>query len=453
MKNVICSLFAALALSLCLPTGIAYAKDKAPSEPEVVLVKPTLDPNLNPVDHIVAVVDEDVILKSELDRAEAGVRQQYVAHPDQLPPDDVLKKQVLERLILMRLQLARAADSGVKISDAELDQAVQRVAQQNKTTPEQLRQQLAAQGLTFDQFRNELRDEMTVQDIQQKVVMSRVQVSEAEIDSQLSSERAGGAQVRLAHILIGLPDGATPEQIKAAQTKVDGVRDLIQGGKLTFSAAAIRYSDSPNALEGGDLGWRSVDEVPPAFVEVLKTLKKGGVTAAIRGPSGFQLLTVVDTREAGAAPVEQKVTEYHAQDIMVRTGPGVTAEQAKAKIDAIRARLAAGEDFAGAAQKDSDDEVTKGKGGDMGWFTAETWGSAVGGTIASLKDGELSQPFRSDVGWHLIQRLGSRQTEVGDKNQREAARQTVARRKAQDEYERFLRQLRSDAYVDIRLDS
>ena len=403
------------------------------------------------VDRIVAVVDEDVILKSELDRAELNIKQQYAGHADQLPPEDVLQKQVLERLILVRLQLARAGDAGLKVSDAELDQGIQRVAEQNKMTPAQMQQQITADGLTYDEFRKSMRDEITVQKMEQSVIEGRVTISESEIDNQLATERAGGPQVHLAHIQVALPDAATPEQIKTAQTKIEGVKSLIDEGKMEFAAAAIRYSDSPNALEGGDLGWRSLDEVPPAFTDLIKTLKPGQVTPPIRGVSGFQLLKLVEVRDAGqVAP--QQLTEYHAQDLMVRIGAGgMPSEQAKAKIDALRAQLVAGADFAAIAKKDSDDTVTSVKGGDMGWFPAQAWGNAVGTQIQALKDGELSQPFQSDVGWHLIKRLASRVTDVSTQAARESARQTIIRRKSQDEYESFLRQMRSEAYVDIRL--
>jgi peptidyl-prolyl cis-trans isomerase SurA len=433
------SLVAVLALSLL--GAVAQAQVK--SEPTPVA------PGLAPVDRIVAVVDEDVILRSELDRALVNVKKQYAAHPEQLPPASSLEKQVLERLILMRLQLARANDTGLKISDAELDQAVQRVAEKNHATLEQLQQQLAAQGMSYQQFRSELRDELTVQTLQQKLVESRVTVSEAEIDNQIAMQHAGGPQVHLAHILVAMPEAATPEQVKLAQTKIDGIKDLIDKGQMEFSTAAIRFSDSPNALEGGDLGWRSLDEVPPAFTEIIKQLKPNEVTQPIRGVSGFQILKVLETRTAGQA-IAQKVTEYHAQDIMVSTKV-LTSEQAKAKIDQIRARVAAGEDFATIAKKESENDTTRDKGGDMGWFQASRWGSAVGTQMEALKDGELSQPFQSEVGWHLIQRLGSRETTASDESQRDAARQAIAQRKSADEYERFLRQLRSEAYVDVRL--
>ncbi len=407
-------------------------------------------PQTSTMDRIVAVVDEDVILKSELDRAELNVKQQYASHPEQLPPADVLRKQVLDRLVLVRLQLARAAETGMKVSDAEIDQGIQRVAEQNKMNLAQLQQRLTADGMSYDEFRKSMRDELLVQKMQQAVIQERVAVSDNEIDNQLATERAGGPQVHLAHILVALPDAATPEQVKTAQDKIQGVKELIDQGKMEFSAAAIRYSDSPNALEGGDLGWRSLDEVPPAFTELVKTLKPGQMTQPLRGASGFQLLKLVEVKDAGQVPV-QKVTEYHAQDMMVRVGPGVTSEQAKSKIDAFRAQLLAGADFSTLAKSSSDDTATNSKGGDMGWFQSNAWGDAVANQLRTLKDGEMSQPFQSDVGWHLLKLLGTRTSDISEQAAREAARQIIARRKSQDEYEGFLRQIRSEAYVDIRL--
>ncbi len=437
------SFFSLLLPNVLLPLSLLIATPCA-------LAQSAAAPQTASVDRIVAVVDDDVILKSELDRAELNVKQQYTGHTAQLPPEDVLQKQVLERLVLARLQLARAADQGIKVSDAELDQSMQRVAEQNKLTLAQMQQQIAADGLTNDEFRKSMREEITVQKMQQSVVQGRIAVSEGEIDNELATEHAGGPQVHLAHILVALPDGATPEQIKTAQTKIEGVKALVDEGKMEFSAAAIRYSDSPNALEGGDLGWRSLDEVPPAFTDVIKTLKPGQVSQPLRGVSGFQLLKVVEVRDAGqVAP--QQLTEYHAQNLMVHFGAGVSKEQAKAKVEALRAQLVAGADFATLAKTASDDDTTKDKGGDMGWFPAEAWGTAVSTQIQALKDGELSQPFQSDVGWHVMKRLGTRVTDVSLQAARETARQAITRRKSQDEYDSFLRQLRSEAYVDIRL--
>ena len=429
-------------LTLLLPLSFLLANPSAHAQSTAA--------QTTPVDRIVAVVNDDVILQSELDRAEFNVKQQYAGHTEQLPPEAVLQKQVLERLVLSHLQLARATDAGITVTDAEIDSALQGMATQNKMTVAQMQQQIAADGMTNDEFRKSVRDEITVQKMQQSVIQARVAVSEGEIDNELAAERAGGPQVHLAHILVALPDGATPAQIKTAKDKIDGIKSLIDQGKMDFSAAAIRYSDSPNALEGGDLGWRSLDEVPPAFTDILKTLKPGEMTPPIQGVSGFQLLKLVETRDAGKVAPKQE-TQYHAQDLMVRVGPQMTSEQAKTKIDELRAKIEAGADFATIAKQESDDTLTKDKGGDMDWFAADAWGTAVSNQIQQLKDGDVSQPFQSDIGWHVIKRLGSRVTDVGEQVAREAARQAVARRKSQDEYDSFLRQLRAEAYVDIRL--
>jgi len=404
---------------------------------------------LDPIDSIVAVVDEDVILRSELDRAAANIRQQFADRSDQLPPPSALEKQVLERLIMMRLQLQRAESAGVRISDLELEQAITRIAEQNKLTLEQLRAQLAGEGSTYDEFRQQLREELTAQRMRQSISQSRVAVSETEIDIALASESMKRGQVHIALILVALPDGADSEEIGRAQTKIDGIKKLLDKGEMEFAAAAARYSDHQTALEGGDLGWRSYDEIPPLFANLVQGMTAGQVSQPLRGPSGYSLIKLVETREQSA----QSVTEFHARGIMVRTNEVVTSEEAQQKAEALHARLLAGEDFTKLAKEASDDVITRNEGGDMGWFQAQAWGTAVGQNLLALKDGEVSKPFSSEVGWHIIERLGMREQDVTAESQRSAARATIGRRKADEEYERFLRQLRDEAYIDNRLKS
>jgi peptidyl-prolyl cis-trans isomerase SurA len=284
---------------------------------------------VQPLDRIVAVVDDDVILQSELDRAEQNIRSQYTDRQNQLPPEDILRKQVLERLILVRLGVARAADTGVRVSDDEVDAAIANIAAQNRMSTEQLRAQVAAQGQSFVDFRKTLRDQMTLQRLRQRFAQTRVSVSDAEVDAAIAAQAAGGPQYHLANILVGLPDNATPEQIATAQKKIDGVKALIDKGEMEFSAAAVRYSDANNALEGGDLGWRSLDEIPSAFANTIRSLQVGQVLGPLRGPSGFQLLKLVETRDATQAG-PQIVTQYHARHIFVRTGGQTSDAQAKA---------------------------------------------------------------------------------------------------------------------------
>ena len=406
---------------------------------------------VQPLDRIVAVVNDDVILQSELDRAEQNVRTQYSGRQNQLPPEDILRKQVLERLILARLGVERAAETGVRVSDAEVDSAIANIAAQNKTTPDQMRAQLEAQGQSFTDFRRTLRDEITIQRLRQRFAQTRVSVSDAEVDAAIAAQTAGGPQYHLANLMVALPDNATPEQIATGQKKIDGVKALIEKGEMDFSAAAVRYSDANNALEGGDLGWRSLDEIPSTFASAIRGLQVGQLLGPIRGPSGFQLLKLVETRDAAQAG-PQMVTQYHARHIFVRAGAQADDAQAKAKIDTLAARLAGGADFATLAKEASEDANSATKGGDLGWFTLETYGPEFGSKVASLQDGQVSAPFRSTAGWHIVQRIGERQADVGDQNRRAQVRETIGQRKLEEEWNRYERQMRDEAYVDIRSD-
>lgn len=401
----------------------------------------------NSLDRIVAIVEEDVILRSELDLAVRSIQARYADRRSQLPPLDVLERQVLESLVLLRLQLQRAESGGIRIGDGEVEQAIARIAEQNRISIDQMRQQLARDGMEFSEFRRTLRDEMTAQRLRQNIIQSRVNVSDTEIDILLASNSLKRGQVRVALLLVAVPQGAAQEQIDTARKKVEGIRDLLVRGEMEFGAAAIRYSDAPNALEGGDIGWRSFDEIPPLYANLLQGMKVGDVSQPLRDQNGFTLAKLVDAREEA----QENVTEYKARDILIRKNELVDSAAAKAKIDELRARIEAGEDFAALAREHSEDDMTRANGGDMGWFQAYAWGNAVGDTIMRLKDGELSQPFESDIGWHLIQRLESREQDVTEEVLRNRARETIARRKSDEEFDRFLRQLREESFVETRL--
>ena len=411
-----------------------------------------LQAQTQPVDRIAAIVNEDVILQSELDRAIANVTAQYASNPGQLPPREVLAKQVLERLILTRLQVSRAQESGVRVTDQEIDQAIGGIAQQNNMSMEQLQAQVARDGLSMADFRDTLRDEITIQRMRQSFAQSRVSVSEAEVNAAMTQQSgaAAGTQYRLAHILVALPEGATAEQIATGQKKIDGIKGLIERGEMDFAAAAVRYSDSPNALEGGDLGWRPESEIPPAFAQQVKSMQAGQMIGPIRGSSGFQLLRLVETR-SGAAATPSQVTQYRVRHILINGDDAA----AQAKAETIRARLAGGADFAKLAQEESQDANSRERGGDLGWMTTESFGPELGPRIAGLRDGEFTPPVKSPGGWHIIQVVERRQADAnaGTEQQRAAIRETIGRRKLEDEYTRFLQEMRGDAFVDIRTDS
>ncbi|HTI95753.1 MAG TPA: peptidylprolyl isomerase [Rudaea sp.] len=399
------------------------------------------------LDRIVAVVDDDVILQSELDAAVANVLNQYRANPQQLPPRDVLDRQVLQSLIMMRLQVARAKDTGIRVSDADVDQAVQRVAENNKVSVDQLRASLSREGMNLEDFRSHLRDQILVQRLQQRAVQGQANVSDSEIDILLASNSLKSGEVHLQHILIGLPDGADASQIAAARAKADEVKAKIDGG-MDFTTAAIQYSSAQDALQGGDLGWRRFDEVPEAFANLVEGMQPGGVSQPLRGPSGFHIVKLVDKRAEG----KQVVTEYHARHILIKVDELTDSAEAKKRIEDIRHRIVDGhEDFAALAKKNSQDPNSASAGGDMGWFPIDQYGASVATQLATLKSGEVSQPFQSDLGWHIMQLEGTREQDRSKEMRREQARDVIRNRKAEQAYDDFLRQLRSEAFVEIRL--
>ena len=405
---------------------------------------------LQPVERIAAVVNEDVILRSELQRAVDNVRVQYAGRENQLPPADILERQVLERLVLLRLQVARATDAGISATEQEVEGAIQGIAQQNNMSMAQLRTRVEADGMSYAGFRANLRDEIMTQKLRQSFAQGRINVSEAEVDAAMATAAAAGTQqFQLAHILVATPESPTPEQIATAQRKIDGVKGLIERGEMTFAAAAVRYSDSPNALEGGDLGWRGSNEIPPAFAASIKTMQPGQMLGPLRGPSGFQLLQLVDTRTQAPGSGEQ-VTQFSGRQILVQVDEDTDDAAAQAKAQTLAARLAGGATFAEVAADASDDAATRRRGGDLGWFGADTYGTAFGMQVAALSDGEVSAPFRTDAGWVIVQRTGSRQVAAADQNLRAQVRETIGRRKLEEEWNRWLREMRGEAYVDVR---
>lgn len=398
-----------------------------------------------PLDRIVAVVDDGVILQSELDDAVRAIQQQYASNPGQLPPLNVLQRQVLERLILMRLQVNKANDQGIRVSDGEVDQAVGRVAQQNHMTVDQLRGAIAQSGASYAAFRRQIAEQLTVQRLHDSVVRDSVQITDSEINNLLNSPTYKAGEVHLAHIQISVPAGATAADIQAAQNKASEALNAIKGG-MDFNAAAIRYSDAQDALDGGDLGWRRMDEIPPAFTDTVAAMKPGDVTPALRGPTGFTILKLVGQRQ----PERQVITEYHARQILISPSELITPAQAQQKAQDIYQRIVnKHEDFAKLAKADSTDDTTANAGGDMGWFAKDAWGAAVAQQLSALKPDQVSKPFQTEAGWHIIELLGTRQADRTDEIARNQARQAIGNRKAEQAYEDFLRQLKASAYIRI----
>ena len=433
MKRFLAPLLSILVFALALPAQAQLLPNAGASAPS------------NTLDRIVAVVNEDVILQSELDNAVRSVQQQYASQPGQLPPLNVLQQQVLDRLILMKLQLQKADDQGIHVSDAQVDQAVAQVAQQNKMTPDQLRTEVERTGQDFASFRQQLADQLTVQQLRQSVVHDAVSVTDSEIDNLLASPNYKAGEVHLAHIQISIPSGADAAAIQAAAAKAEQAEAAIKGG-MDFHAAAIRYSDAPDALDGGDLGWRRMDEIPPAFADTVANMKPGDVSPALRGPTGFHILKLIGER----APSKQIVTEYHARQILIKPSELVTPAQAQQKAQELYEQIVDKHaDFAKLAKENSNDDTTANAGGDMGWFAQQAWGAAVAQQLSQLKVNQVSQPFQTEAGWDILKLVGTRQSDVTTQTERDQARQAIGNRKAEQAYEDFLRELRANAYIHV----
>ena len=441
MKQILAYSMLATSLLVAVPSAHAQLMPSAQPSPGNMSV------GNGSLDRIVAVVEEDVILQSELDEAINAIVRQYASNPGQLPPKDVLARQVLDRLVLMKLQVQRANDQNIHVSDQDIDQAAGNVAQQNKMSLDQLRGAVEQDGYSYAAFRQQLSDQLIAQKLHESVVRDQVTVTDAEVNNLLASPSYKAGEIHLSHIQISTPADASASDIAAAQTKADEAMKAIKGG-MDFNAAAIRYSDAPDALDGGDLGWRRLDEIPPAFADAVGALKPGETTAAMRGPTGFHILKLVDTRQPG----RQIVTEYHARQILIKPSEIVTPEQAEKKAQDLYTRLVdKKEDFSKIAKDESKDNTTANNGGDMGWFAKDAWGQAIGTQIETLKDNEVSHPIQTDAGWIVLQRLGARQSDLTDQLQRDQARQAIGNRKADQAFEDYLRELRSTSFVDIRV--
>ena len=399
------------------------------------------------IDSIVALVDEDIILRSELDQAVAGIVQQIRARGEQMPPMHLLESQVLERLIITELQVQRAMQTGIRISDADIDQYLVNIAQNNNITVQQMRQSIEADGMEFAEFRRNIGEQMMTERLQQRIVNGMDPITDTEVDILLASEDASGGEYNVSHIMLLLGDGSTPQQVAEVKAKADDIHQRLVDG-LEFSSAAISYSEGQEALQGGLIGWRDLNSVPAFFADAVRGLQPGDITEPVRSPVGYHIIKVNDFREQR----QVVITEYNARHIMVEVNELVTPRLAMEQIIEIQEKLEDGEDFAELAKEFSDDTSTANIGGDMGWFPPEAYGERVYQTLSGLEPGELSQPFQTQAGWHIIEFLAERQTDRTDDAIRAEARDKIMRRKAQQEIDKILRQFRDEAFVEIRLD-
>ena len=403
------------------------------------------------VDRIVAVVGREVVTASELterrEQAERQLRQQGTP----LPERAILERQILDRLILDKAQLQLAKENGIRVEEVQLDRALERIAENNKMTLSTFRQELEKDGVAFDKFRNEVRQQIQLQRLREREVDDRIDVSDSEID-QFLAESKGSSSARseynLSHVLVRVPEQASPEQIEQARKKAEQARAEAVSG-ADFAKIAATYSDAPDALKGGNMGWRGEDRLPELFAKAAKSLRSGEIGPVLRSPGGFHVIKLMEQRGAEeGAPIQQT----HARHILVRTNEVVSETDARRRLQDLRERIVTGgADFAEQARQHSSDGSAS-RGGDLDWLLPGDTVPDFERAMDLLKPGEVSQPVKSPFGWHLIQVLERRAAGLTQERRRMQARQALKERKSDESFQDWLRQLRDRTYVEMRLE-
>ena len=404
---------------------------------------------VQPLDRVVAIVDNDVIMYSQLDQRLHEVEQSLSKRGGQLPPQDVMQQQVLERLIVENLQLQIGDRSGIRITDEELNQAMASIAQRNNLTLDQFRAALARDGLSYEQAREQIRREMVISRVRQRRVAERIQVTDQEVNNFLASDLGQmqlAEEYRLANILIPVPDAASPEQIRAAAQKTAEVYDKLRAG-ADFAQMAIANSGSENALEGGDIGWRKGAQLPPAFAELIRSLSVGDITEPLRTPGGFMIVKLQEKRGGDT----QMRDEVHVRHILIKPNAIRSEEETKRLVERLYQRILAGEDFAELAKSFSEDPGSALNGGDLNWIDPNSLVPEFRDVMAKTPSGQLSKPFKSPYGWHVLEVLGRRATDSSDQFRKQQAMNALRNRKYDEELQAWLRQIRDEAYVEIKL--
>lgn len=401
-----------------------------------------------PLDRVVAIVNDGIVLQSELNTRISLVREQLQQRSTQMPQYNILRKQVLERLILDSLQLQLAEQRGIRVSDRQLAMALENIARQNKLTLDQFREAVIAEGQDFDTFREQIRRELLITQVQRSVVNSRIRITEQDLRNYLESEEGKAnshAEFNLSNILLAVPTQATPAMIQDAQQKAAKLYEDLKAG-ADFAQVAISFSNAPNALKGGELGWRKINELPVQLSNALKNQSIGAITQPIRTPGGFHILKVNDKRGGETVLIEQTKVRH----ILLKPTEIRNAEQSRLKIYELAERLRQGEDFAQLAREYSDDPGSGSEGGSLGWTQDGQMVPEFEQTVNATPIGELSEPFRTQFGWHILQVEDRRTQDVGEKVIENQARDSIRKRRFNEELENWLRELHSQAYIEIK---
>jgi len=402
------------------------------------------------LDRIIAIVDDDVVMQSELEQQVDRMRGELRRQGTEPPPISVLRRQVLERLVLQKIQLQLAERTGVEVTEESLDRAIEDIAKKNQLSFDQFREILASEGYDYNVFRMDIKQEILVARLRREEVDKRVQVSEREIDNYLLNEQGGAdndGEYDVAHILISIPSGATDAEREEARRRADEAYARIGAGE-DFSNVAVAMSDAQDALDGGSLGWRSLNQIPSLFSDLVRNYEEGQVSEVITSPNGYHIVKLKGKRTGATVMLEQTKCRH----ILVSPSELLSEKEALARIQKLRLRLENGDDFAAVAQTNSDDRGSALQGGDLGWVSPGQMVPEFEEVMLETPVGELSQPFRSEFGWHILQVLEKRNYDGTDEVRRAKAREAIMQRKREEAYQDWLRRLRDEAYVEFRTD-
>jgi peptidyl-prolyl cis-trans isomerase SurA len=402
------------------------------------------------VDRVIAVINDEAITQHDLEDAKRIILQQLKTQNVQPPGKDVLDKQVLERMLTERSLLQFAKENGVKVDDTQIERAILRIAQDNKLSAEDFRKLLAKENIAYPKYREDIRNELTVQRMREREVDSKITVSDAEVTQYLSTlktQSGGEAEYNLAHILVIVPEQASAEQIAVKQRRAEDALKALRNG-ADFAQVAAAFSEATDALSGGNLGWRSGARLPTVFTDEVREMTVGQISAITRSSAGFHIVKLLDKRTHNDSTV---VDQTHARHILVRVNEIVSEADAKAKIDRLKERIDAGAKFEELAKLNSED-TTSAKGGDLGWLNPADTVPEFDDAMKKLEPGQISAPVRTPFGWHLIQVIERRRQDITADRERSEAQVAIRQRKSDEAFQDWVRQIRDRAYVELRLD-
>lgn len=399
---------------------------------------------------IVAIVEEDVILDDDLRKEVNAIAQRIQAGNAQLPPESVLRRQVLEKMIIEKLQFQFAEKAGIDVNEEQLKTAANDIAQRNNMSLDQFRDELGRQGISYNSFLDSIRNEIILNQLRGREIGGRIKVTDKEVEHFMETEDKFGeasTEYRIGHILIAVPEAATSSAIQNAQTKADDLVAKLRSG-ADFNQTAISFSDSGNALKGGDLGWRRISDIPTLFAGPVGKMEIGEVVDPIRSPSGFHIIKLLDKKG-----VEQhSITKTKVRHILIKTNDLIDDAEARKRLLALRERVVNGEDFAELARSHSDDKGSALKGGGLDWVGPGDLVKAFEETMEKLAVNEISQPVQTQFGWHLIQVLGREEKDNSSEYAKNVVRDAIRKRKIEEETELWLRRMRDEAYIEIFTD-